>query len=95
MAGQIHWRSMPGSSTMGTALDIANRGQIRFRRTSADSCVVKLTISYEVPDVLAPLAGVRPTCSNVFVISSVYRLHYAMMPDAAQKYALRCHDKSC
>ena len=45
---------------MGSALDIANRGQIRFRRTGADACVVKLTISYEVPDVLAPLAGVRP-----------------------------------
>ena len=60
VARQIHWRSVPGSSTTGAALDIANRGQIRFRRTSADACVVKLTIAYEVPDVLAPLAGVRP-----------------------------------
>ena len=56
---QIHWRSVPGSSTMGNALDIANRGQIRFRKISADSCVIKLTISYEVPDILAPFAGVR------------------------------------
>ena len=58
-AVQIHWHSVPGSSTMGSALDIANRGQILFRRTGAAACVVKLTISYEVPDVLAPLAGVR------------------------------------
>ena len=56
---QIHWRSVPGSSTMGSALDIANRGQIRFRKTSPDSCIVKLTISYEVPDLLGPFAEVR------------------------------------
>ena len=34
------------------------RGQIRFYRKSAESCTVKLTISYEVPGPLAPFAGV-------------------------------------
>ncbi len=56
---QIHWRSVPGSSTMGSGLDIANTGQIRFRKTSPDSCIIKLTISYEVPDLLGPFAEVR------------------------------------
>ncbi len=57
---QIHWRSVQGSSTMGSALDIANRGQIRFYRKSATTCAVKLTISYELPDALAPFGSVRP-----------------------------------
>lgn len=43
---------------MGSAIDIANRGQIRFYRKSPTSCAVKLTISYELPDVLAPFASV-------------------------------------
>ena len=45
---------------MGSALDIANRGQIRFYRKSATTCAVKLTISYELPDALAPFGSVRP-----------------------------------
>jgi uncharacterized membrane protein len=51
--------SMQGSSggSLGGSIDIANRGQIRFYRRSATTCTVKLTISYEVPDVLAPFAG--------------------------------------
>ncbi len=44
---------------MGSGLDIANTGQIRFRKTSPDSCIIKLTISYEVPDLLGPFAEVR------------------------------------
>lgn len=45
---------------MGSALDIANRGQIRFYRKSTTTCAVKLTISYELPDALAPFGSVRP-----------------------------------
>lgn len=56
---QIHWRSVQGSSSMGSAIDIANRGQIRFYRKSPSSCAVKLTISYELPDVLVPFGNVR------------------------------------
>lgn len=50
---------LQGSSggSLGGSIDIANRGQIRFYRQSATTCTVKLTISYEVPDVLAPFAG--------------------------------------
>lgn len=43
--------------SFGGALDIANRGQIRFYRRGVRRCAVKLTISYECPDVLVPLAG--------------------------------------
>ena len=48
---------MPGST--GNAIEIANRGQIRFYRKSPSSCAVKLTISYELPDVLVPFGNVR------------------------------------
>ncbi|EIE22975.1 hypothetical protein COCSUDRAFT_29043 [Coccomyxa subellipsoidea C-169] len=56
---KIHWRSVQGSTggSLGSGIDIANRGQIRFYRKTPTSCSVKLTISYEVPDVLAPFAG--------------------------------------
>lgn len=47
---------MPGST--GQAIEIANRGQIRFYRKSPQSCSVKLTISYELPDVLVPFGNV-------------------------------------
>lgn len=36
---------------------MANRGAIRFYQKSEGSCAVKLTISYEVPDILGPFAG--------------------------------------
>jgi len=50
---------MQGSSggSLGSSINIANRGQIRFYRKSPSSCSVKLTISYEVPDVLAPFGS--------------------------------------
>lgn len=78
---KIHWRSVQGSTggALGSAVDIANRGAIRFYRkskrggggggggagaTSSSSgssgvphCAIKITISYEVPDVLAPFAS--------------------------------------
>jgi uncharacterized membrane protein len=59
---------MQGSTggSFGGALDIANRGQIRFYKKSPSSCSVKLTISYEVPDILAPFAGaVTPIVENI------------------------------
>jgi len=54
---KIHWTSVSGSSSFGSTLDIANRGAIRFYRRGPASTGVKLTISYEVPDVLAPFAS--------------------------------------
>ena len=67
---KIHWRSVQGSTggALGSAVDIANRGAIRFYRKSSGKggggggsapplCAIKITISYEVPDVLAPFAS--------------------------------------
>ena len=61
---------MQGSTggALGSAVDIANRGAIRFYRKSSGKggggggsapplCAIKITISYEVPDVLAPFAS--------------------------------------
>eukprot|EP00775_Hariotina_reticulata_P002059 gene2059-2379_t len=51
---KLHWVSEPGSASMG--LNVNNRGQIRFIRRPT-GCNVSLSISYEVPDVLAPFAN--------------------------------------
>lgn len=51
---------------MGSTIDIANRGQIRFYRKSPTTCAVKLTISYELPDALAPFAsGLTPLVESI------------------------------
>ena len=42
---------------LGNAIDVANTGQIRFYRTSPTDCRVKLSISYEVPALLSPMAS--------------------------------------
>lgn len=62
---KIHWRSVPGSTggSLGGSLEIQNQGQIRFLKKAENVCAVKLTISYEVPSVLAPFANVRYTIS--------------------------------
>lgn len=65
---KIHWRSVEGSTggSMGSTIDIANRGQIRFYRKSPTTCAVKLTISYELPDALAPFAsGLTPLVESI------------------------------
>ncbi|XP_024367120.1 uncharacterized protein [Physcomitrium patens] len=54
---KIHWRSVDG---------LANRGAVRFYPRGPTSCGVELTISYEVPDVLAPFAsGVKPLVESI------------------------------
>lgn len=44
---KIHWRSLEG---------LPNRGSVRFFPKGSSSCLVELTVSYEVPGILAPLA---------------------------------------
>lgn len=41
------WQGSTGGS-LGSSIDIANRGQIRFYKKTPTTCSVKLTISYEV-----------------------------------------------
>ncbi|KAG2402496.1 uncharacterized protein HKW66_Vig0236930 [Vigna angularis] len=45
---KIHWRSMEG---------LPNRGAVRFYPKGPSSCIVELTVSYEVPQLLAPVAS--------------------------------------
>ena len=54
---KIHWASEPGSASL-PGLNIANRGQIRFVRRGPAATGVSLSISYEVPELLAPFASV-------------------------------------
>mmetsp|Transcript_21081 Transcript_21081/g.51579 ORF Transcript_21081/g.51579 Transcript_21081/m.51579 type:complete len:243 (-) Transcript_21081:157-885(-) len=54
----IHWRSIDGSmggSGIGSMLQVKNRGAVKFRKLSSNSCEIQLVISYEMPDVLAPI----------------------------------------
>ncbi|XP_021895945.1 uncharacterized protein LOC110813211 [Carica papaya] len=45
---KIHWRSLEG---------LPNRGAVRFFPKGPSSCVVELTVSYEVPQLLVPVAS--------------------------------------
>ena len=59
---------MQGSTggSLGSGLEVANRGQIRFYPRGQSSCAIKLTISYEVPDILAPFGGaLRPVVESI------------------------------
>ncbi|CAL0316510.1 unnamed protein product [Lupinus luteus] len=45
---KIHWRSLEG---------LPNKGAVRFFPKGPSSCVVELTVSYEVPQILTPVAS--------------------------------------
>ncbi|KAL5547145.1 hypothetical protein UlMin_006832 [Ulmus minor] len=45
---KIHWRSMEG---------LENRGAVRFYPKGPSACIVELTVSYEVPQLLTPVAS--------------------------------------
>ncbi|TVU21087.1 hypothetical protein EJB05_30701 [Eragrostis curvula] len=45
---KIHWRSLEG---------LPNRGAVRFFPKGPTSCRVQLTVSYEIPEILAPVAS--------------------------------------
>lgn len=54
---KLHWRSVDG---------LPNKGAVRFFPRGSDSCTVELTISYEVPGVLAPFAsGLTPLVESI------------------------------
>ncbi|XP_010474663.1 PREDICTED: uncharacterized protein LOC104754221 isoform X2 [Camelina sativa] len=49
---KIHWRSLEG---------LPNKGSVRFFPKGPSSCIVELTVSYEVPALLTPVASaLRP-----------------------------------
>ncbi|MCD7457535.1 hypothetical protein HAX54_035347 [Datura stramonium] len=45
---KIHWRSLEG---------LPNRGAVRFFPKGPSSCIIELTVSYEVPQLLVPVAS--------------------------------------
>ncbi|KAL3849632.1 hypothetical protein ACJIZ3_011514 [Penstemon smallii] len=45
---KIHWRSLEG---------LPNRGAVRFFPKGADACLIELTVSYEIPQILIPVAS--------------------------------------
>ncbi|WCJ22654.1 Polyketide cyclase/dehydrase and lipid transport superfamily protein [Euphorbia peplus] len=54
---KIHWRSLEG---------LPNRGAVRFFPKGPESCTVELTVSYEVPQLLAPVASaLQPFLENL------------------------------
>ncbi|KAG4138445.1 hypothetical protein ERO13_D07G134600v2 [Gossypium hirsutum] len=54
---KIHWRSLEG---------FGNRGAVRFYPKGPSSCLVDLRISYEVPQLLIPVASVlQPFMENL------------------------------
>ncbi|CDP17019.1 unnamed protein product [Coffea canephora] len=56
---KIHWRSLEG---------LPNRGAVRFYPKGASSCNVELTVSYEVPQLLIPVASaLQPVLESLLV----------------------------
>ncbi|KAM1718385.1 hypothetical protein ACFX11_026100 [Malus domestica] len=54
---KIHWRSLEG---------FPNRGAVRFYPKGPSSCLVELTVSYEVPPILSPVASaLQPFLENL------------------------------
>ena len=52
--------------SLGNGIEVANRGQIRFYPRGPERCAVKLTISYEVPDVMAPFgSAITPAVEGI------------------------------
>ncbi|XP_055818015.1 uncharacterized protein LOC129887085 [Solanum dulcamara] len=54
---KIHWRSLEG---------LSNRGAVRFFPKGPSSCIIELTVSYEVPQLLVPVASaLKPFLENL------------------------------
>ncbi|XP_052480354.1 uncharacterized protein LOC105802922 isoform X5 [Gossypium raimondii] len=54
---KIHWRSLEG---------LHGRGAVRFYPKGPSSCLIELTVSYEVPQLLAPVASaLQPFLENL------------------------------
>lgn len=63
-----------GAEEVRIRLSLSCRGQIRFARKGEGRCTVKLTISYEVPSVLAPFASVSRGNRALSVSQAVLQL---------------------
>ena len=72
--------------SLGSGIDVNNRGQIRFYRKSPTSCSVKLTISYEVLSSALPACPVQlhhqclPFCGLIAFFSLLFFPMHAVGP---------------
>jgi uncharacterized membrane protein len=74
----IHWVSVDdkevakGRGGNGMLLQgfasIKNKGEIQFRKTSEEDCLIRLVISYQLPDILLPLVDLlKPTVDGILL----------------------------
>eukprot|EP00899_Mesostigma_viride_P014143 jgi/Mesvir1/2272/Mv19313-RA.1 len=74
---KIHWRAVDG---------LPNRGAVRFQAKGPTSCGVKLSISYQVPDVLLPLGeALRPLVESILLKDMKSYVKYAEAKHTAAK----------
>ncbi|KAA8549039.1 hypothetical protein F0562_000723 [Nyssa sinensis] len=70
---KIHWRSLEG---------LPNRGAVRFFPKGPSSCLVELTVSYEVPQLLVPVASALQPFLESLLVRGLKR--FAMFAKAQQ-----------
>ena len=69
----IHWVSVDTAGQSGRGLlqgfvNVKNKGEIQFRTLSEEACMIRLVISYQLPEVLLPLADLlKPTVDGILV----------------------------
>ncbi|XP_031407057.1 uncharacterized protein LOC116215476 isoform X2 [Punica granatum] len=79
---KIHWRSLEG---------LPNRGAVRFYPKGPSSCLVELTVSYEVPQLLFPVASaLKPFLASLLErgLERFARFAKSHKIDAAKLYRL-------
>eukprot|EP01023_Acetabularia_acetabulum_P060789 TRINITY_DN7312_c0_g1_i3.p1 TRINITY_DN7312_c0_g1~~TRINITY_DN7312_c0_g1_i3.p1 ORF type:complete len:257 (+),score=18.99 TRINITY_DN7312_c0_g1_i3:1-771(+) len=71
---KIHWVSVPGStdSSLG-AFEVPNKGAVRIYPEVKGECIVELSISYEVIDVLGPFASALSPLVNFILQQDMER----------------------
>ena len=66
---------------MGSGLEVANQGSIRFYPRGDDACSIKLTISYEIPGILAPFGNaLTPVVEGILQRDMARFAEYATQP---------------
>ncbi|XP_068659126.1 uncharacterized protein [Aristolochia californica] len=66
---KIHWRSLEG---------LPNKGAVRFYPKGPSSCIIDLTVSYEIPQILIPVgSALRPLLERLLMIGLRQFANYA------------------
>ena len=85
---KIHWKAVKGSMEGSAGIEVDNRGEVRFTKTSQDSCKVRLGAQFEVPEPLAPFAVLLvPLCNDIVTKDMQSFAEYAGDKYAAAKAA--------